>query len=213
MKNLRDMKRKNPVTAIVIRHARVFAAIFAVVLFAASAPAGATTPVGVRDLIGKPAPDFQLIDQSRKEFVLSGLRGRAVVLFFGYTHCPDICPTTLATIASALRQLGPQAPKNIQVAFVTDDPARDSPQTLGRFTSLFDPSFLGLSGSAAQMSPVYKAYHVWFQRLPNPGSAAGYLLAHSSIIYMIDRNGTLRFIHDWRDPMPAIQGDLKELMK
>jgi protein SCO1/2 len=144
--------------------------------------------------------------------VLSGLRGRAVVLFFGYTHCPDICPTTLATIASALRRLGPQAPEKIQVAFVTDDPARDSPQTLGRFTSLFDPSFLGLSGSAAQMSPVYKAYHVWFQRLPNPGSAAGYLLAHSSIIYMIDKDGTLRFVHDWRDPMPAIQHDLKELV-
>jgi cytochrome oxidase Cu insertion factor (SCO1/SenC/PrrC family) len=59
---------------------------------------------------------------------------------------------------------------------------------------------------------VYKAYHVWFQRLPNPGSAAGYLLAHSSIIYMIDKSGTVRFIHDWRDPMPAIQADLKELM-
>ena len=196
-----DAKREIAVTAII-----------AVVLLLASLQAQASAPAGVRDLIGKPAPDFHLIDQHGKGFALSGLRGRAVVLFFGYTHCPDICPTTLATIASALRRLGPHAPKKIQVAFVTDDPARDSPQTLGRFTSLFDPSFLGLSGSAAQMSPVYKAYHVWFQRLPNPGSAAGYLLAHSSIIYMIDKGGTVRFIHDWRDPMPAIQADLKDLM-
>jgi protein SCO1/2 len=190
----------------------MLAAISAVALFTTALPTSAAMPAGVHDLLGKPAPDFHLVDQSGKDFVLSGLRGRAVVLFFGYTHCPDICPTTLATIASALRQLGTEAPKKIQVAFVTDDPARDSPHTLGRFTSLFDPSFLGLSGSAAQMAPVYKAYHVWFQRLPNPGSAAGYLLAHSSIIYMIDRDGTLRFIHDWRDPMPAIQADLKELM-
>ncbi|HKW44294.1 MAG TPA: SCO family protein [Candidatus Eremiobacteraceae bacterium] len=166
----------------------------------------------MRDLIGKAAPDFHLVDQHRKSFSLSGLRGRAVVLFFGYTHCPDICPTTLATIAGAMRRLGPGAAGRIQVAFVTDDPARDSPETLGKFTSLFDPSFLGLSGTGAQLSPIYKAYHVWFQRLPNPGSAAGYLLAHSSIIYMIDRDGTMRFIHDWRDPMAAIQNDLKELM-
>jgi len=183
-----------------------------VLLLAVAFGARASAPAGVRDLVGKPAPNFQLVDQSGKKFTLSALHGRAVVLFFGYTHCPDICPTALATIAAAMRRLGPQAPGRIQVAFVTDDPARDSPQALGKFTALFDPSFLGLSGSATQMSPVYKAYHVWFQRLPNPGSAAGYLLAHSSIIYMIDRNGTVRFIHDWRDALPDIQRDMKELM-
>ena len=185
----------------------------AIVLLLAFAPgAHAAAPAGVADLVGKAAPDFQLVDQFGNEFTLSALHGRGVVLFFGYTHCPDICPTTLATIAAAMRRLGPQAPKRIQVAFVTDDPARDTPRVLGRFTALFDPSFLGLSGSAAQMAPIYKSYHVWFQRLPNPGSAAGYLLAHSSIIYMIDRTGTVRAIHDWRDAMPAIQSDLKELM-
>lgn len=188
------------------------AAAIALVLFLPLAQALASAPAGVHDLVGKPAPDFQLRDQYGKDFNLASYRGRAVVLFFGYTHCPDICPTTLANIAAAMRRLGPTAPEKIQVAFVTDDPARDTPHTLGRFTSLFDPSFLGLSGTGAQMSPVYKAYHVWFQRLPNPGSAAGYLLAHSSIIYMIDRSGTLRFIHDWRDPLPAIQNDMKVLM-
>ncbi len=187
--------------------------IAVVLLLTASLGARGATPAGVSDLVGKPAPDFQLVDQSGKGFTLSALRGRAVVLFFGYTHCPDICPTTLATIAAAMRRIGPQAPERIQVAFITDDPARDTPRALGKFTALFDPSFLGLSGSGAQMSPVYKAYHVWFQRLPNPGSAAGYLLAHSSIIYMIDRDGTVRFIHDWRDALPDIQRDLKELMQ
>jgi len=187
-------------------------AVAVALLLAAALGARASTPPGVSDLVGKPAPDFQLLDQFGKDFTLSALRGRAVVLFFGYTHCPDICPTTLATIAAAMRRLGPQAPERIQVAFITDDPVRDTPRALGKFTALFDPSFLGLSGTGTQMAPVYKAYHVWFQRLPNPGSAAGYLLAHSSIIYMIDRGGTLRFIHDWRDAMPDIQRDLKELM-
>ena len=191
---------------------RSVAAAIALAVFLPLTQATASAPAGVHDLIGKPAPDFHLVDQYGKIFNLSNYRGRAVVLFFGYTHCPDICPTTLANIAAAMRRLGSKAPAKIQVAFVTDDPARDTPQTLGRFTSLFDPSFLGLSGTSTQMSPVYKAYHVWFQRLPNPGSAAGYLLAHSSIIYMIDRSGTLRFIHDWRDPLPAIQRDMKELM-
>ena len=183
-----------------------------VLLLTVALGAQASAPAGVSDLVGKIAPDFQLVDQFGKNFTLSAFRGRSVVLFFGYTHCPDICPTTLATIAAAMRRLGPPAPARIQVAFITDDPARDTPRALGRFTALFDPSFLGLSGSDAQMTPVYKAYHVWFQRLPNPGSAAGYLLAHSSIIYMIDRDGTVRFIHDWRDPLPDIQRDLKELM-
>src|SRR5450755_3846894 len=102
-----------------------------VLLLAVAFGARASAPAGVRDLVGKPAPNFQLVDQSGKKFTLSALHGRAVVLFFGYTHCPDICPTALATIAAAMRRLGPQAPGRIQVAFVTDDPARDSPQALG----------------------------------------------------------------------------------
>ena len=203
------MKTSGLMAAIASAGARTLAAALALLLLVPVSQATASAPAGVHGLLDKSAPDFQLVDQHGKDFILSTERGRAVVLFFGYTHCPDICPTTLATIAAAMRRLGPQAPDRIQVA---DDPKRDTPQTLGRFTSLFDPSFLGLSGTDAQMSRVYKAYHVWFQRLPNPGSAAGYLLAHSSIIYMIDRGGTLRFVHDWRDPLPSIQNDLKELM-
>lgn len=206
------MKRQKNAAEKTSGAARLLAAAVALLLLVPMTQATASAPAGVHDLVGKPSPDFHLVDQNGKDFVLSSQRGRAVVLFFGYTHCPDICPTTLATIAAAMRRLGPKAAEKIQVAFVTDDPERDTPQTLGKFTSLFDSSFLGLSGTGAQMSPVYKAYHVWFQRLPNAGSAAGYLLAHSSIIYMIDRGGTLRFVHDWRDPLPAIQSDLKELM-
>src|ERR1700687_3309014 len=104
MKAMHDAMWEFPVTAIVRGAARGMAAVFAVVLLAASAQVRASTPPGVHDLIGRPAPDFHLVDQRGKDFVLSALRGRAVVLFFGYTHCPDICPTTLATIASALRR-------------------------------------------------------------------------------------------------------------
>src|ERR1700680_1312836 len=117
MKKMRDVMLQTRSTAIA-SGARALAAVFAVVLLSAAIQAVASTPAGVNDLIGRSAPDFHLVDQSGKDFVLSAQRGRAVVLFFGYTHCPDICPTTLATIASALRRLGPQAPQNIPVALL-----------------------------------------------------------------------------------------------
>src|SRR5450755_3254876 len=106
---------------------RTWVAAAAALLFLASVSQAQSLPaIGVQTLVDKPAPDFHLTDQHGKDFTLSAERGRAVVLFFGYTHCPDICPTTLATIAAALRRLGPEAPAKVQVAFVTDDPARDN---------------------------------------------------------------------------------------
>src|SRR5215472_19138493 len=102
-------------------------------------------------LINNVAPDFTLTDQSGHAFSLSGQRGHVTVLYFGYTHCPDICPTSLAAIASALRQIGPNADRDIKVAFITDDPARDTPKTLRDFVTLFDPYFFGLSGTGATL--------------------------------------------------------------
>jgi protein SCO1/2 len=171
-------------------------------LFAASA---------VSALVGTTAPDFTLTDHASHPFTLSDQRGHVTVLYFGYTHCPDICPTTLAMIASIVRQISPDADKQVRVAFITDDPERDTPQTLRRYVALFDPWFLGLDGTNAQLTPIYKAYHVWFTRLPNQGSAAGYLLAHSSYIYMIDKTGVVRYVHDWRDDRSAIARDLRKL--
>jgi protein SCO1 len=162
-------------------------------------------------LINNVAPDFTLTDQSGHAFSVSGQRGHVTVLYFGYTHCPDICPTTLAAIASALRQVGPTADRDIKVAFITDDPDRDTPKTLRNYVSLFDPYFLGLDGASTALAPIYKGYHVWFTRLPNQGSAAGYLLAHSSYIYMIDKTGVVRTIDDWHTPPATIAAHLRKL--
>lgn len=162
-------------------------------------------------VVDQRAPNFTLIDQSGKPFTLAAQRGHEVVLFFGYTHCPDICPTTMAQLAAIIKHLTPAERSALRVAFITVDPQRDTPAALGRYVRLFDPSFYGLSGSEQQLDPVYAAYHVWHQKLPGD-AATGYLVAHGSTIYFIDASGQLRVLHDWNDTRTAIAHDLKELL-
>ncbi len=145
-----------------------------------------------------PAPDFTLADQAGRPFRLSDHRGHVVALFFGYTHCPDVCPTTLAALARAKRQLAPQA-KPLDVVFVTVDPARDTAAVVGRYVRLFDRSFIGLSGSPAQLAPVYAAYRIYHQPAPGTGDKANYSVAHSASIVFIGSDGTLRGRGDWSD--------------
>jgi protein SCO1/2 len=156
---------------------------------------------------GPVAPDFTLTDQSGNAFALSSERGHPVALFFGYAHCPDICPTTLAALAQAKRKLDPA--ERFAVVFVTVDPRRDTPAVLGRYLRLFDPSFIGLSGTDAQLEPVYAAYHVYHQDLPNQGSAAGYLVAHSSAVDFIGGDGRIRAVGDWSDTPDQLAADMK----
>ena len=147
---------------------------------------------------GPLAPDFTLTDQDGKPYTLSAQRGHAVALFFGYAHCPDVCPTTLAALARAKRKLG-AAGANFDVVLVTVDPARDNPAVLKRYVRLFDPSFTGLTGTAAQLGPVYDAYHVYHEIAPGKGSANGYIVAHSSAVQFISPEGRLRGTGDWSD--------------
>jgi len=161
---------------------------------------------------GTGAMDFTLTDQDGRPWTLSQEQGHAAVaLFFGYTHCPDVCPTTLANLAHARRALGTNA-QALQIAFVTVDARRDTPAVLKRYVALFDPSVVGLGGSAARLGSVYAAYHVWHQVLPHSDSAAGYLVAHSSAIYLIDRNERLRGVADWSDSVDELARELKGLV-
>jgi protein SCO1/2 len=162
-------------------------------------------------LAPKPAYDFTLTDQNGRPFRLADQRGREVILFFGYTHCPDVCPATMAQLARVDRTLTPAQRARVRVALVTVDPQRDPPAVLKRYVDLFDPSFIGLTGTPAQLEPVFEAYHVWHQRLPGT-NATGYLMAHSGSVYLIDPAGRLRVLHDWTDPAPAIASDVKELL-
>jgi protein SCO1/2 len=147
---------------------------------------------------GPLATDFTLTDQNGASYTLSAHRGHAIALFFGYAHCPDVCPTTLSALARAKRKLGPDGVP-FDVVMVTVDPARDDPATLKRYVRLFDPAFTGVTGSEAQLEPVYNAYHVYHQIGSGKGSANGYDVAHSSAVQFISPDGRLRGTGDWSD--------------
>jgi protein SCO1/2 len=147
---------------------------------------------------GPMAQDFTLTDQDGHPYTLSAHRGHAIALFFGYAHCPDVCPTTLSALARAKRKLAPGS-EPFDVVLVTVDPARDDPATLKRYVHLFDPAFAGLTGTEAQLDPVYAAYHVYHEIGSGKGSANGYIVAHSSAVQFISPGGRLRGTGDWSD--------------
>jgi len=121
---------------------------------------------------------------------LEDFRGKVVVLFFGYVHCPDVCPTTLGELANVMKQLGPEADR-VQVLFVTLDPQRDTPEILAGYATAFDPRFLGLYGNADETQRVAREFKVYYEK--RPGSQPGdYSIDHSAQSYVIDTLGRLR---------------------
>ena len=154
------------------------------------------------------APDFTLLDQHGRSFTLSQHRGQPVVLFFGYANCPDVCPTILANLERARTAIGPRG-SDVVVAMVTVDPKRDTPAALGRFVSVFDPSFLGLTGTAAQLALAYRAYHV--RSAEQNGSSTDYLVAHTAFVYYIGRDGRIRGFGTWNDSQAILQESLRAI--
>jgi len=132
---------------------------------------------------------FTLIDQDGRTVTDRDLRGKWLLVYFGYTHCPDACPTALNAIALALRALGP-ARNEVQPVFVTVDPARDTPAALREYVKAFDAPILALTGSEAAVAQAARAYRVFYARHDLPGG--DYEMDHSSIIYVMDRQG--RFV-------------------
>lgn len=159
---------------------------------------GAAQAVIAGGTIGGP---FRLTDQTGRGVTDADFRGRWMLVYFGYTYCPDICPTTLQTIASAMGTLGPDAAKVVPI-FVTIDPARDTPKVLAAYVKLFDPRLVGLTGTAAQIAAVAHAYHVYYAREPG-SSAKSYAMDHSSFIYLMDPQG--RFVTLFRPDSTAGQ--------
>jgi protein SCO1/2 len=154
------------------------------------------------------AYDFTLTDQDGHPFRLSQDRGYPVAIFFGYTHCPDQCPATLQHLAAAKRSMGAQG-NAVHVIFVTIDPRRDTPQRLRTYLAGFDPSFVGLTGSAAELAPVYRAYHVWYQAVPKTKKDLEAAEAHTSTVYIIDRGGRLRSYADYGDTAQTLAKQLQ----
>jgi protein SCO1/2 len=148
-------------------------------------------------------------DQDGRPFAIASLRGREVAVFFGYTHCPDVCPTVLATLALVQRRLPPGA--RFQVVFVTVDPARDSPARVKRFVEAFDPHFIGVTGDPAALDPLYRSFKIWSAKVPNP-DGAGYLLAHESGIALLDARGAVRTTLPWNASTDTIAAAVKALL-
>jgi protein SCO1 len=155
------------------------------------------------------APDFSLTDQDDRPFRLSDERGHPVAIFFGYSRCPDECPATLARLAAARRQMGPQG-DGIRVLFITVDPRYDTAARLKSYLARFDPTFIGLTGSEAQLAPVYRAYHVWYQALPKTKGGLEDLEAHTATVWILNSSGRPKGFADWSDSTAALARDLRE---
>jgi protein SCO1/2 len=134
--------------------------------------------------------DFRLTDHNGKPRTLADFRGKVVVIFFGYTQCPDVCPTTLSDLAATLQKLGADASR-VQVLFVTIDPERDTPELLSQYVPAFNPTFLGLYGDAAATAATAREFKVLYQK--QPGSTPGnYSMDHSAGTFIFDPQGRLR---------------------
>ena len=139
---------------------------------------------GAPSAASQPPAAFVLTDQDGHTVREADLLKKPTVIFFGYTFCPDACPTTLARLTVLMKALGPEA-KRLNVAFITIDPARDTPRQLKAYLTAFDPRIVGLTGSPAEVEKAAKEYGVFFQKAPLPGG--GYSMDHSTAVYLVDR--------------------------
>jgi protein SCO1/2 len=187
--------------------------LFALALLApaANAAPGLGLKAGVFDP-PRAAPEIVLPSSSGAEFKLSRYRGKVVVLEFGYTHCLDVCPVSLAMLTQARQKLGAAA-ADVQVVFVTVDPARDNAARLRTYLAPFDPSFIGVTGSARQIDALLKAYGISATRRLVEGSKTDYTMHHSSYLYFIDRQGMQRALMPFGRPVGDMVHDLQLLLK
>lgn len=163
------------------------------------------------DITGAPfGRDFRLTDHNGQARTLADFRGKVVAVFFGYTHCPDVCPTTLSDFAAALQQLGPLA-ERVQVIFVTVDPARDTPDLLKIFVPAFNPGFLGMYTDADALRELANEFKVVYQK-SSVKADDDYLIDHSAGTYVYDAQGNLRLLMPYGSSPDAIASDLRTLL-
>lgn len=156
------------------------------------------------------AKDFALTDHTGKARTIADFKGKAVLIFFGYTQCPDVCPTTMAEMATVMKELGPQADK-VQVLFVTLDPERDTQELLSNYVPAFDARFLGLYGDKAATAAVAKEFKIFYQKVPGK-SADSYTIDHTAGSYVFDPQGRVRLFVKHGQGAAPIAHDLKLLL-
>ncbi|GAP17511.1 SCO family protein [Levilinea saccharolytica] len=158
-----------------------------------------------------PAPEIVLAATDGSTYSLHERQGRVALIFFGYTSCPDVCPATLSEMREVRKALGERA-ADVDMLFITVDPARDSLERMGMYVSLFDPAILGLTGSPEALEAVYRAYGVTVE-FQTETTAAGYLVTHSSRVYVVDRAGKLRLTYPFGTAVDDIVEDVRYLLK
>lgn len=152
--------------------------------------------------------DFNLTDTQGRARSLADYRGKVVLMFFGFTQCPDICPTTLARAAQVRKRLGP-AGEGLQVLFVTLDPERDAPAMLAEYTQAFDASFVGLHAPVADIRKLADEYRIFYRKVPTPD---GYTIDHTALSYAYDRQGRLRLAVAHELSVEQVTTDLRQLL-
>ena len=176
----------------------------------ASGPAGPGVASGLeRYEIGG---DFELTNQRGERIRLSDLKGRALVMFFGYTFCPDVCPATLARVREVRAALPPEDAARFTGVFVSVDPARDTPERLGEYVEFFDPAFVGLTGTDEELEDIARRYGAQFV-IPEGQSKDGYLVNHSTVAYLIDPLGYVRALYYGDEPVDAIASNVREVLE
>lgn len=155
----------------------------------------------------EPAQDFTLAGSNGRPVSLAEFRGRPVLLYFGYTTCPDVCPTTLADLRMAMQELGSDQDK-VQVLFVSVDPERDTPERLRAYLQYFNPNFIGLTGSLGEIEAIASRFGVYFAK-NTANSAADYLVDHTSAVLLLDAEGRLRLMFPYGTTGKQLAGDTR----
>jgi protein SCO1 len=153
---------------------------------------------------------LELVDHTGRPRTLEDFRGKVVVVFFGFTQCPDICPTTMLTMANVRKRLGAKG-ADVQVLFVTLDPERDTPEVLAQYVPAFDPSFLGLRGDAEATARAAREFKVFYERVAGRQGGA-YTIDHTAASYVIDRQGQLRLYVRHSQGEDDVEADIRRLL-
>ncbi len=153
---------------------------------------------------------YRLTGHDGKPRTPADFKGRVAIIAFGFTYCPDVCPTTLAGLASVVKSLNESERKRVQVLFVTVDPERDTPKLLAAYVPAFDPGFLALSGDAAATREAARAFKTFYQKVPTSGG--NYTMDHSTGYYAIDRRGETRVLFRYEQPLADVVHDIRLLL-
>lgn len=159
-----------------------------------------------------PSLDFSLVDDNGDSVQADEYLGKPALVYFGYTFCPDVCPITLARLGDAIRQLDDETRDEVQVLFISVDPARDTPEVLKRYTNAFGPEFTGLTGDKADIDAITNRYRVAYE-YGEENENGDYLVTHSSAVFAFDREGNAQFLVRDSHPITDVQADIKRLIE